>query len=60
VYLSQRVLVMTPRPGRIAAEFNITAEEPRDEAFRTSPGYAAHCREVSQALARTADPTEGR
>jgi NitT/TauT family transport system ATP-binding protein len=60
VYLSQRVLVMTPRPGRIAAEFTITAEEPRGEAFRTSADYAAHCREVSGALARTADPTEGR
>jgi len=60
VYLSQRVVVMTPRPGRIAAEFNIAAEEPRGEAFRTSAAYAAHCREVSEALARTADPTEGR
>jgi NitT/TauT family transport system ATP-binding protein len=60
VYLSQRVLVMTPRPGRIAAEFTITAEEPRGEAFRTSVDYAAHCREVSQSLACTADPTEGR
>jgi NitT/TauT family transport system ATP-binding protein len=60
VYLSQRVVVMTPRPGRIAAEFGITTEEPRGEAFRTSTDYAAYCREVSQALARTADPTEGR
>jgi NitT/TauT family transport system ATP-binding protein len=60
VYLSQRVVVMTPRPGRIAAEFTITADEPRGEAFRTSADYAAYCREVSQALARSADPTEGR
>jgi NitT/TauT family transport system ATP-binding protein len=52
VYLSQRVIVMTPRPGRIAAEFRIDATEPRSEEFRTSVEYAAHCREVSIALGR--------
>jgi NitT/TauT family transport system ATP-binding protein len=52
VYLSQRVIVMTPRPGRIAREFRIDAAEPRGEEFRTSAEYAAHCREVSIALAR--------
>jgi NitT/TauT family transport system ATP-binding protein len=52
VYLSQRVIVMTPRPGRIAAEFRIDAAEPRAEAFRTSPEYAGYCRDVSVALAR--------
>jgi NitT/TauT family transport system ATP-binding protein len=51
VYLSQRVIVMTPRPGRLAAEFRIDAAEPRTEKFRTSVEYAAHCREVSIALA---------
>jgi NitT/TauT family transport system ATP-binding protein len=52
VYLSQRVVVMTTRPGRIAAQFRIDAPEPRGEEFRTSVGYAAQCREVSVALAR--------
>jgi NitT/TauT family transport system ATP-binding protein len=52
VYLSQRVVVMTPRPGRVAEEFVIDAAEPRGEEFRTSAGYAAHCRSVSAALAR--------
>jgi NitT/TauT family transport system ATP-binding protein len=51
VYLSQRVIVMTSRPGRIGSEFRITAAEPRGEAFRTSADYAAFCREVSNALA---------
>ena len=50
VYLSQRVVVMTPRPGRISAEFRITAPEPRNETFRTSADYAAQCRDVSIAL----------
>ncbi|HXO70232.1 MAG TPA: ABC transporter ATP-binding protein [Bradyrhizobium sp.] len=51
VYLSQRVIVMTPRPGRISAEFRIDAAEPRTEEFRTSAEYAGHCRAVSIALA---------
>ena len=52
VYLSQRIIVMTPRPGRIAAEFCVEALEPRTEEFRTSAEYAAQCREVSVALAK--------
>jgi NitT/TauT family transport system ATP-binding protein len=51
VYLSQRVIVMTSRPGRIGAEFRIDAAEPRGEDFRTSAGYAGYCRMVSNALA---------
>jgi NitT/TauT family transport system ATP-binding protein len=50
VYLSQRVLVMTSRPGRLSAEFRIDTPEPRVEDFRTSAGYAEYCREVSKAL----------
>ncbi|NVN85712.1 MAG: ABC transporter ATP-binding protein [Rhodopseudomonas sp.] len=56
VYLSQRVIVMTPRPGRTGAEFRIEALEPRGADFRTSADYAAQCREVSLALARTSEP----
>src|SRR5580658_560569 len=52
VYLSQRVIVMTPRPGRVSAEFRIDAPEPRPEEFRTSADYAGTCRQVSGALAR--------
>jgi NitT/TauT family transport system ATP-binding protein len=51
VYLSQRVIVMTSRPGRIGAEIQIDAPEPRGEDFRTSAEYAHLCREVSGALA---------
>ena len=51
VYLSQRVLVMTSRPGRIATEIRITTPEPRSEEFRTSADYAGYCRKVSDALA---------
>jgi NitT/TauT family transport system ATP-binding protein len=51
VYLSNRVLIMTPRPGRIFAEVAIEAPHPRGEGFRTSAEYAGLCRRASQALA---------
>jgi len=51
VYLSQRVIVMTARPGRLDAEFRIDTAEPRAEDFRTSADYAGYCRKVSNALA---------
>ena len=50
VYLSQRVVVMTSRPGRLSAEILIDAPKPRGEEFRTSPEYAGYCRKVSNAL----------
>ena len=50
VYLSQRVVVMTQRPGRISADCRIDSTEPRSDAFRTSVAYAEHCRDVSRAL----------
>ena len=40
VYLSQRVVVMTARPGRIGADIRIDVDEPRGKEFRTSVGYA--------------------
>ncbi len=54
VYLSQRIVVMTPRPGRVFAELAIDAPYPRDESFRTSAQYAGLCRMVSEALGRAA------
>ncbi|MGE5535881.1 MAG: ABC transporter ATP-binding protein, partial [Acidobacteriota bacterium] len=50
VYLSQRIVVMTPRPGRVFTEVAIDAPYPRDEHFRTSAEYGAFCRTVSEAL----------
>ncbi len=50
VYLSQRVLVMTHRPGRVFTEFEIPASYPRDQRFRTSAEYAGFCRRVTEAL----------
>jgi len=50
VYLSQRIVVMAARPGRIIADLKPGAPFPRDAAFRTSPDYAAACRAVSDKL----------
>ena len=52
VYLSQRIVVMTPRPGRVFAEIEIDAPYPRDERFRTSAEYAALLPAVAEALAQ--------
>jgi len=50
VYLSNRVVVMRPRPGRIVADIPIDLPYPREEGLRTSPDYGAACRRVSAAL----------
>ena len=52
VYLSQRIVVMTPRPGRVFADIAIPAPYPRDERFRTSADFAGYCRTVSEALGK--------
>jgi NitT/TauT family transport system ATP-binding protein len=51
VYLSQRVIVMTPRPGQISSQFIVDVPS-RDASFRTSLAYADLCRDVSAALAK--------
>ncbi len=51
VYLSQRVVVMTARPGRVASALAINAPN-RDALFRTSAEYAGFCRLASDALGR--------
>jgi len=52
VYLSNRIVVMTPRPGRVFAELTVDAPYPRDESFRTSAEYARCCRIASRTLSR--------
>ena len=50
VFLSDRIVVMAARPGRVTAELPVEEPYPRGEEFRTSADYAARCREVSAAL----------
>ncbi|WP_240420703.1 ABC transporter ATP-binding protein [Paenibacillus periandrae] len=39
VYLSTRIAVMTPRPGRIVGQIDVHTSAPRQEDFRTSPQF---------------------
>ena len=50
VYLSTRICVMEPRPGRVVAEIGIDPSVVRDEEFRLGPYYADRAREASAAL----------
>jgi len=60
VYLSQRVLVMTARPGRVVASIEIAQPCPRRTDFRSTQAFAEACRAVSQALEEaSATPADG-
>ncbi|MFT3664174.1 ABC transporter ATP-binding protein [Piscinibacter sp.] len=50
VFLAQRVLVMSARPGRIVFELAIAAPHPRDAAFRRSSTFVDACAALSAAL----------
>ena len=52
VFLSQRVLVMSARPGRIVAEVAIDEPYPRTPAFRSSSAFVESCRRLGDALER--------
>ncbi len=59
VYLSQRIVVMSARPGRIAQEIVVDAPYPRDDAYRASADYASACVRVSQALLQASGGEHG-
>jgi NitT/TauT family transport system ATP-binding protein len=50
VFLSTRVIVMSARPGRIVAEFDVPFEYPRHPDLRFEPAFAQLSGEVSHAL----------
>jgi NitT/TauT family transport system ATP-binding protein len=52
VFLSDRIVIMAARPGRVIRELAVDEPYPRTEDFRTSAEYVAHCREASDALAQ--------
>lgn len=49
-YLSNRVLVMSARPGRVTADITIPFEYPRTPALRTAHEFNDVAREISTAL----------
>ena len=50
VYLSTRVAVMSPRPGRLVKEFPVPFVYPRTQDLRYEPEFAALSGEISRAL----------
>ncbi|MBN8996278.1 MAG: ABC transporter ATP-binding protein [Rhizobiales bacterium] len=50
VYLSERIVVMAARPGRVFRDMKVDAPYPREEEFRTSVVYNENCRRVSDTL----------
>ena len=50
VFLSDRIAVMTSRPGRVHSEIAVDEPYPRNEMFRTSASYSSYCRTTSEAL----------
>ena len=50
--LSDRVVVLRGRPGRIAGEIRVDAPHPRSREFRTSDAYTDYCRQASDLLRR--------
>ncbi|MCY3736794.1 MAG: ABC transporter ATP-binding protein [Gemmatimonadaceae bacterium] len=51
IFLGQQVLVMSARPGRILAEFDVPFPYPRDPLLRTAPEFIRLAGEVSGRLA---------
>jgi NitT/TauT family transport system ATP-binding protein len=52
VFLSQRIIVMAARPGRVIADMDVAAPYPRLPDFRLSAQYSDYCRLTSEALER--------
>ena len=52
VFLSRRIAVMSPRPGHITAESDISLPYPRLSSLRTEAAYGAQCRKISDSLAQ--------
>ncbi len=50
VFLSDRIIVMAARPGRVIHELEVATPYPRHEDFRTSAEYAGYTRQASEAL----------
>jgi NitT/TauT family transport system ATP-binding protein len=46
VFLSDRVIVMSPRPGRVAMDLKIDLPRPRRMAVRETPAFAHYCAQI--------------
>ena len=58
VFLSQRVLVMAARPGRVVDEVPIDEPYPRSAEFRVSTAFSHHARRLQDSLLRASAANE--
>lgn len=56
VFLSDRILVMAARPGRVVAELSVEQPYPRGAQWRNSQAYVVKAQETSEALQTTLHP----
>lgn len=59
VFLSDRILVMAARPGRVIKEISVAEPYPRGLEWRTSKAYGDLARETSDTLNSALHPAEG-
>ena len=59
IFLSTRIIVLAPTPGRIHAEFPVDLPVPRTESLRDSPEFDALAVRVSHALRAALAPEAG-
>ena len=50
-YLSGRILVMSPRPGRLVSDIPVPFDHPRQPGLRNDHTYSDFCADVSMQLA---------
>jgi NitT/TauT family transport system ATP-binding protein len=50
VFLSQRVIMMAARPGRVVQDIAITEPFPRNEDFRVSPAFSRYAKQLQDSL----------
>ena len=58
VYLSNRVVVMAARPGRIVDEVVIGEPYPRDAAFRVSTAFSGYAKRLQDSLLRASEAND--
>jgi NitT/TauT family transport system ATP-binding protein len=56
VYLASRVIVMSPRPGRVVADIAMPEPKTRAPDYRLTPIYGERCRQLRAALSQGGAP----
>jgi NitT/TauT family transport system ATP-binding protein len=50
LFLADRVLVLSPRPGRLRLDFPVTLPRPREEGIRYTPAFSELARQLRSAI----------